>query len=55
MTENGLGRHYTQDTVQVKVIGNVHDTPELVGEKHAENYKYYFGFEAMSKENQNGN
>ena len=44
ITENGLGRCFPQDTISVKVIGNVHDNPELVGEKWAERYKKYFGF-----------
>lgn len=41
ITENGLGRWFPQDTTQVKVIGNVHDDPELVGKKYADLYKYY--------------
>lgn len=45
ITENGLGRCFPQDTIQTKVIGNVYDNPELVGEKYAELYKRYFGFE----------
>lgn len=42
VTEFGLGRCFPQDTICViKVIGNVHDNPELVGEKTANLYKYY--------------
>ena len=44
ITENGLGRWFPQDTIKVKVIGNVHDTPELIGKKYADLYKYYHGF-----------
>jgi hypothetical protein len=44
-TENGLGRCFPQDTLQAKVVGNVWDNPELVGEKYADQYKYYHGFE----------
>lgn len=50
ITENGLGRVFPQDTVQVKLIGNVHDNPELVGVKYADMYKYHFGFKAENKE-----
>ena len=38
LTENGLGRWFPQDTVDVKVIGNAYDNPELVGEKYANRY-----------------
>jgi hypothetical protein len=45
MSENGLGRRFTQDTVQVTdVIGNVWDNPELVGKKYADLYLYYYGY-----------
>lgn len=44
ITEDGNGRFFPQDTIQVRAIGNVHDNPELVGEKWADLYKYYFGF-----------
>lgn len=44
ITENGRGRWFPQDTIQVKVIGNVHDTPDLVGKKYADLFKFYFGF-----------
>lgn len=40
-TENGLGRCFPQDTMQAKVIGNVWDNPELVGQKYADLYKSY--------------
>ena len=40
-TANGLGRCFPQDTLQARVIGNVWDTPELVGKKYAELYRYY--------------
>lgn len=39
-TANGLGRCFPQDTLQARVIGNVWDTPELVGKKYAELYIY---------------
>lgn len=39
-TENGLGRWFPQDTLQAKVIGNVWDDPELVGEQCAERFKH---------------
>lgn len=41
ITVNGFGKRFPQDTIQVKVIGNVHDNPELVGEKAANMYKHY--------------
>ena len=41
LSENGMGRWFPQDTVNVKVIGNVHDNPELVGVSYADLYKYY--------------
>lgn len=44
ITENGLGRWFPQDTITTKVLGNVHDNPELVGKKYADLYKYYHGF-----------
>lgn len=44
ITENGLGRHFPQDTITTKVIGNVWDNPELVGDKYAVMYKRNFGF-----------
>ena len=44
ISENGKGRWWPQDTIQVKVIGNVYDTPELVGKKYADLYRYYNGF-----------
>lgn len=44
ITENGLGRWFPQDTKLAKVIGNVWDNPELVGEKYAEQYINWFGF-----------
>lgn len=44
ITENGLGRWFPQDTVATKIIGNVHDNPELVGEKYADRYKHNHGF-----------
>lgn len=50
ITENGLGRWFPQDTLCViEVIGNVHDNPELVGEKEANLYKYYFCLEVSTK------
>ena len=46
VTEFGLGRCFPQDTICViKVIGNVHDNPELVGEKTAQLYKRNFCLE----------
>lgn len=44
ITENGSGRCFPQDTVQADVIGNVWDNPELVGEKYADLYLYYYGY-----------
>ena len=44
ITVDGKGRWFPQDTTQVKVIGNVYDNPELVGEKYAELYKYYHSY-----------
>lgn len=44
ITENGLGRWFPQDTTQVKVVGNIWDNPELVGEKYANLYRYYNGY-----------
>ena len=49
VSETGLGRKFTQDTIWVKVIGNVHDTPELVGNKYADLYKHYHGFKLEVK------
>lgn len=49
-TENGMGRRFTQDTMQAKVIGNIFDNPKLIGEKYSELYKYYF---CIHKENKN--
>lgn len=46
ITENGRGLWFPQDTTQVKVIGNIHDNPELVGKKYADLYKYYHGFDS---------
>ena len=43
ITKNGLGRCFPQDTIQVNVIGNVWDNPELVTEKYADLYLHYFG------------
>ena len=45
ITENGLGRWFPQDTITTKVLGNVYDNPELIGEKYADLYKYYHGYE----------
>ena len=42
ITENGLGRWFPQDTTAIKVLGNVHDNPELVGEKYADLYKWCY-------------
>lgn len=44
ITENGLGRRFPQDTIRTKIIGNVYDNPELVGETYADLYKLYHGF-----------
>lgn len=41
LSQDGLGRWFPQDTVDVKVIGNVHDDPELIGVSYADLYKYY--------------
>lgn len=41
ITENGLGRWFPQDTTRVRVVGNVYDTPELIGAEYANLYKYY--------------
>lgn len=49
ISENGLGRCFPQDTVQADVIGNVWDNPELVGEKIADLYLYYYGFQTDSR------
>lgn len=38
ISENGNGRVFTQDCVQIKVIGNVHDNPDLIGEMYAKRY-----------------
>ena len=40
-TEDGFGRHWPQDTIDIEVIGNVHDNPDLVGKKHADLYNAY--------------
>lgn len=46
ITENGSGQWFPQDTLCViEVIGNVHDNPELVGEKEANIYKNCFCLE----------
>ena len=44
ITENGLGRWFPQGTIITKVIGNVYDTPELVGKECANLYRYNYGF-----------
>ena len=41
ITEKGFGRWFPQDTTRIEVIGNVHDNPEMVGEKYADQYKFY--------------
>jgi hypothetical protein len=43
-TEDGLGRKWPQDTIDVEVVGNVYDTPELVGKKAASLYRRYHDF-----------
>ena len=45
ISSNGMGYVFPQDTCQIKVIGNVHDNPELVGKEYAELYKHYNGFD----------
>lgn len=50
ISENGLGLWFPQDTTLVKIIGNVWDTPELVGEKYSEQYKFYHGFKMEENE-----
>ena len=50
-TEDGLGRVWPQDTIDVEVVGNIHDNPELIGEKYADLYKLYHGLITKEKEN----
>ena len=49
--EGCLGRRFTQDTVQTKIIGNVHDNPELIGEHYANLYKQCYCLEVNPDEN----
>ena len=49
LLEEEYGRVYTQDTVVVKVIGNVYDSPDLIGEKHTDYYKRCFCLEPVKK------
>ena len=44
ITEDGKGRWFPQDTTRIKVVGNVHDNPELVGKKYADSYLRYNGY-----------
>ena len=44
ITENGLGHWFPQDTIRVRVVGNVYDNPDLVGKQHADSYKYSYGY-----------
>lgn len=49
ISEDGLGRRWPQDTREATVIGNVHDNPELVGEKHANMYIHYHCMEVENE------
>lgn len=52
--ENGSGRWRTQDTIVAKIIGNIHDTPELISEKHANTFKYYHCLQPITRMNIKG-
>lgn len=56
VSKDGLGRWFPQDCFEVaKVIGNVHDNPELVGENYADLYKYYHCLEVTCDEQKTNN
>ena len=49
LTEKGCGHKYTQDTVVVKVIGNIHDNPELIDKRYIDAFKHYHCLESKEK------
>lgn len=44
ITQDGCRVLLPNYNMKFKIVGNVHDNPELVGEKRADMYKYCFGF-----------